>query len=71
MIIKKELKKLYIKSVNVFNKLLLKNNDSGMGVIEVILIIVVLIGLAIIFRDNITKIVNSLFNKITSKINTF
>lgn len=71
MIIKKELKRLYNKSVNVFNKLLLKNNNSGMGVIEVILIIVVLIGLAIIFRDNITNIVNSLFNKITSKINTF
>lgn len=71
MIIKKELKKVYIKSENTFNKLLLRDNNAGMGVIEVILIIVVLIGLAIIFRNNITNIVNSLFNKITSKINTF
>lgn len=71
MIVKKELKKLYIKSGNTFNKLLLRDNNAGMGVIEVILIIVVLIGLAVIFKNNITNIVNSLFNKITSKINTF
>lgn len=71
MIVKKELKKLYIKSGNTFNKLLLRDNNAGMGVIEVILIIVVLIGLAVIFKNNITNIVNLLFNKITSKINTF
>lgn len=71
MIITKKLKDLKMKSKNIFDKIMLKNNNTGMGVIEVILIIVVLIGLAIIFRNNITNIVNSLFNKITSKINTF
>lgn len=44
----------------------LKSN-KGMGTVEVILIIVVLVGLVIIFRDQITVIVSSLFQKITSK----
>lgn len=43
------------------------NNNKGMGTVEVILIIVVLVGLVIIFRNQIEVIVNSLFDKITSK----
>ena len=39
-------------------------DESGMGVVEVILIIVVLIGLVIIFQ---TKVVNNIFKTITSK----
>lgn len=46
-------------------------DESGMGVVEVILIIVVLIGLVIIFRTNITKVVNDIFSKITSKTGKF
>ncbi|MCH5340784.1 MAG: hypothetical protein J1E01_04915 [Acetatifactor sp.] len=41
--------------------------EDGMGTVEVILIIVVLVGLVIIFKDQITKIVNDLFNKISSQ----
>lgn len=41
--------------------------EDGMGTVEVILIIVVLVGLVIIFKDQITKIVNNLFDKITSQ----
>lgn len=41
--------------------------EDGMGTVEVILIIVVLVGLVIIFKDQITKIVNDLFTKITSQ----
>ncbi len=41
--------------------------EDGMGTVEVILIIVVLVGLVIIFKDQITKIVNNLFNKITTQ----
>ena len=41
--------------------------EDGMGTVEVILIIVVLVGLVVIFKDQITKIVNDLFDKITSK----
>ena len=41
--------------------------EDGMGTVEVILIIVVLVGLVIIFKDQITKIVESLFEKITTQ----
>ncbi len=41
--------------------------EDGMGTVEVILIIVVLVGIVIIFKDQITKIVNNLFKKITSQ----
>ena len=43
--------------------------EDGMGVVEVILIIVVLIGLVIIFKSQITTIVNKIFQTITSKTN--
>ena len=42
-------------------------DDSGMGVVEVILIIVVLIGLVIIFKNQITGVVNEIFEKIVSQ----
>lgn len=41
--------------------------EDGMGTVEIILIIVVLIGLVIIFKDQITQIVNNLFSKITAQ----
>lgn len=41
--------------------------EDGMGTVEVILIIVVLVGLVIIFKEQITKIVTNLFNKITTQ----
>lgn len=45
--------------------------DDGMGTVEIILIIVVLIGLVIIFRNEITDIVESLFDQITQKTSSF
>ena len=42
-------------------------DEEGMGTVEVILIIVVLVGLVLIFKEQITKIVNSIFNKITKQ----
>lgn len=41
--------------------------EDGMGTVEVILIIVVLVGLVIIFKEQITKIVSKLFDKITTE----
>lgn len=41
--------------------------ESGGATIEVILILVVLIGLVIIFKDEATKLINSLFHKINLK----
>ena len=42
-------------------------DESGMGVVEVILIIVVVIGLVSIFQTQIKKVVDSIFKTITSK----
>ena len=41
-----------------------------MGTIEIILIIVVLIGLVMIFKKQMTSIVNSIFEKIVSQSNS-
>ncbi len=44
-------------------------DDRGIGVVEVILILVVLIGLVVIFRDQLTSIVNSIFGRIAEDAN--
>ena len=41
--------------------------EDGLGTVEVSLIIVVLVALVVIFKTQITKIVNSLFDKITEQ----
>ena len=41
--------------------------EDGMGTVEVILIIVVLVGLVVVFKKQITEIVNDLFEKITKQ----
>ena len=41
--------------------------EDGMGTVEVILIIVVLVGLVIIFKEKITEVVNSIFTNITNQ----
>lgn len=40
--------------------------EEGMGTVEIILIIVVLIGLVVIFKKQITSLVNTILKKITS-----
>lgn len=42
-----------------FNK-----DQSGIGVVELILILVVLIGLVVIFRDQLTTIIGTIFERI-------
>ena len=42
-------------------------NEDGIGVIEVVLILVVLIGLVIIFKTNIQKVLKNVFDQINSK----
>lgn len=43
--------------------------EYGIGVVEIILILVVLIGLVIIFKKQLTSLVKSIFSKITSQSN--
>lgn len=44
--------------------------EDGMGTVEVILIIVVLIGLVIIFKNQLRTLVTNVFKKITEDSNT-
>ncbi len=44
-------------------------DNAGMGTVEVILIIVVLVGIVIIFKSQITDLVESIFSKITKQVN--
>ncbi len=41
--------------------------EDGVGVVEIILILVVLIGLVIIFKSQLTSLVNTIFEKISSQ----
>ena len=43
--------------------------EDGMGTVEIILIIVVLVGLVILFKGQITKVVEDIFKKITTQTN--
>ena len=43
------------------------SNEDGLSVIEMILILVVIIGLVLIFKSQLTSLVQSIFEKITSE----
>ena len=42
------------------------DDESGMGVVEVVLIIIVLVGLVMLFKKQITSLVNILMSKMSS-----
>lgn len=42
-------------------------DQSGMSVIELLLILVVIIALVLIFKNQLTTLVNTIFDKITSE----
>ncbi len=42
-------------------------DNSGMSVIELLLILVVIIALILIFKNQLTDLVNTIFEKITSE----
>ncbi|MCD7806400.1 MAG: hypothetical protein LUH19_03555 [Lachnospiraceae bacterium] len=44
-----------------------KKRIGGFGTVEMILLIVVLIAVVLIFKDQITSLVRSIFEKITSQ----
>ncbi|MBR4725707.1 MAG: hypothetical protein K6G45_09100 [Lachnospiraceae bacterium] len=46
------------------------NDNSGIGVVELVLILVILIALVVIFKGQITRIVSNAFNSITSNADT-
>lgn len=56
------MKKLMWKLKNVLESF--KEDQQGIGVIEVVLILVVLIGLVLLFKNEISSIVSSAFDSI-------
>lgn len=44
--------------------------EDAVGVVEIILILVVLIGLVIIFKEQLTSLVKNILSKITSQSNS-
>ncbi len=44
-------------------------DEEGIGVVEVILILVVIIGLVIIFKDQMNRLVNVIFQRIMRNAN--
>lgn len=42
-------------------------NEDGVGVIEIVLVLVVLIGLVLIFKGNIGKLLKNIFKEINKK----
>lgn len=45
-------------------------DESGIGVVEMILILVVLIGLVLIFKNQLKSLVDGIFKEIQTKTNT-
>lgn len=43
------------------------SNEEGIGVVEIILILVVLIGLVLIFKEQLTTLIEGIFETITSE----
>ena len=56
------------KILNVIRRKIWKygNDDKGVSVVELILILVVLIGLVVIFRDQLTSLINGIFERIVN-----
>ena len=46
-------------------------DESGMGVIEVVLIILVLVGLALVFKNQISSVAYSVYQSIRDQVNAF
>ena len=44
--------------------------EDAVGVVEIILILVVLIGLVIIFKEQLTDLVKNILSKVTKQSNT-
>lgn len=46
-------------------------NEDGLGTLEILLIVAVLVGIALLFRENITAWVNDILNITDTQIDQF
>ena len=63
---RKEMKNFYLMKIKnrIWNFI---EEEDGIGTVEMILILVVLIGLVLIFKSQLTSLVNTIFDKINSQ----
>ena len=59
--VKEKIKERFLKFIH---------QEDGMGVVEIILITIVLISLVIIFKSQISGLVNTILGKMSSQANT-
>lgn len=59
------MKYLLMKTKNGIRELI--EDESGAGVIELVLIIVVLVGFVFLFKDKIGSLLNTIFSKINNQ----
>lgn len=48
----------------------LHDDNRGIGIVEMILILLVLVGLVVLFKTQVTGIVTRIFTTITQKVNS-
>lgn len=65
MSVVKEIRRKVLQSIISFLKEFYED-ESAVGVVELILILVVLIGLVVIFRDQLTTIIGNIFERISA-----
>lgn len=66
------LSKLYFvkeEAKNKFKKVMMEKNGET-NIVAILFIIIIVIGLAIIFRDRLTSLINSLFDQIEDDVKT-
>ena len=49
----------------------IKEDNTGISSIEMVLLILVILGIIVLFRDYIGDLINTVFSKIDSKISSF
>ena len=59
--------KAQLRRYTLYNGAEILENKDGVGVVEIILILVVLISLVVIFKSQLTSLVETIFEKITSE----
>lgn len=56
--------KCFLRSVKRNNYISFFKNETGMGTVEIVIIIAILVALALIFRNSIMSLISSLIDKI-------
>ena len=61
---------LWEQTVNITEWKAFLQEEDAIGVVEIILILVVLVGLVVIFKKQLTSLIQSILSKITSQSNS-